>query len=146
MTRAALSNEPGIVCRPESQITMWKPHACQIDITMRANSAVLGSLSQSGPRMPNLASSALIRPFGWYMNIHSMDTTTRPDLLTPLIIEKNTLFVPGQVLAPERGEVVITNDSRVDTFIGTKVVGHAFTARSQDIATGNFQPLRFRFL
>ena len=77
---------------------------------------------------------------------NSLDTTTRPDLLTPLIIEKNTLFVPGQVLAPERGEVVITNDSRVDTFIGTKVVGHSFSARTKDIATGNFQPLRFTFV
>ena len=46
-------------------MTMWKPTACQIDSTMIANSAVFGLPSQSGPWMPNLASSALISPFGW---------------------------------------------------------------------------------
>ncbi len=77
---------------------------------------------------------------------NSLDSTTRPDLLTPLIIEKNAVFSVNQVLAPERGDVVITNASRVDTFTGTKVVAHSFSARTQDIITGNFQPSRFTFV
>lgn len=77
---------------------------------------------------------------------NSIDTTVRPDLLAPLIIEKNALYSMGQLLAPERGEVVITNDSKVDSFISTKVVDHYFSARTKDIDTGNFQPLRFTFV
>lgn len=77
---------------------------------------------------------------------NSLDSTIRPDLLTPLIIEKNTLFSINQVLAPERGDVVITNDSRLDTFIGSKVVSHTFSAQTKDIPTGSFQPLRFTFV
>jgi hypothetical protein len=77
---------------------------------------------------------------------NSLDTTIRPDLLTPLIIEKNKVFAVAQQLAPERGDVVITNNSRVDTFIGAKVIPHYFSARAKDITTGNFQPLRFTFV
>ena len=65
-----------MVCRPDNQMTMWKPQACQIDIRISARSAQCGSPSQSGPWMPTLARRALIRPLGWYMNIHSMETTT----------------------------------------------------------------------
>ena len=36
-----------MVCSPESQITMWKPTACQADITMIEPSAVSGLPSQS---------------------------------------------------------------------------------------------------
>ena len=38
-----------MVCSPESQMTMWKPTACQIDMNMIASSAVFGLPSQSGP-------------------------------------------------------------------------------------------------
>src|SRR6478736_1070381 len=65
-----------MVCSPESQMTMWKPIACQADMRMIASSAVFGSPSQSGPWMPNFASTWLMSPFGWYMNSHSIDTTT----------------------------------------------------------------------
>lgn len=77
---------------------------------------------------------------------NNLDTTIRPDLLTPLIIEKNTLFSVSQMLAPERGEVVLSNGSRVDSFIGAKVIGKSFSTRTKDIATGDFQPLRFTFV
>ena len=40
--RAASYSSPGMVCRPESQMIMWKPTACQIDMTMIAGSAVCG--------------------------------------------------------------------------------------------------------
>ena len=65
-----------MVCRPDSQMIMCMPQACQIDSTMMANRAVLGLPSQSGPWMPKRARTALIRPSGWYMNSHSMETTT----------------------------------------------------------------------
>lgn len=77
---------------------------------------------------------------------NALDSTTRPNLLTPLIITKNTLFAVSQQLAPERGDVVITNNSRVDTFIGSKVVPHFFSTRTKDLTSGNFQPLRFTFM
>src|SRR6478735_6734417 len=70
---------PGMVCSPDSQMTMWKPTACQIDISMIAPSAVVGLPSQSVPWMapPDTArSTELISPSGWYMNCHSMETTT----------------------------------------------------------------------
>lgn len=77
---------------------------------------------------------------------NSQDTTVRPHLLTPLIITKNEIFSVSQVLAPERGDVVFTNDSALDTLIGSKVVPHSFSARTKDLITGNFQPLRFTFV
>ncbi len=76
---------------------------------------------------------------------NSLDSTIRPDLMTPLIIEKNAFFSINQVLAPERGEVVISNGSRVDSFIDSKVVAHTFSTLTKDIPTGSFQPLRFTF-
>lgn len=79
---------------------------------------------------------------------NGLDTTIRPDLQTPLIIEKftgsNEFFITQQ-LAPERGDVVVPNNSQGDSYIGSKVVPHAFSARTKDITTGNFQPLRFTF-
>ena len=62
---AASYSSPGMVCSPDSQMTMWKPTACQIDNMMIANRAVFGLPSQSGPWMPTLASRALISPLGW---------------------------------------------------------------------------------
>ena len=38
-----------MVCSPASQMIMWKPTACQIDITMIAGIAVSGLFSQSVP-------------------------------------------------------------------------------------------------
>ena len=80
---------------------------------------------------------------------NQLDTTIRPNLLTPLTIEKFTgtnLFFIKQSLAPERGDVVITNGTAFDTFITSKVVAHSFSARAKDVTTGNFQPLRFTFV
>ncbi len=45
-------------------MTMWKPHACQIDRHMIANSAVFGLPSQSGPWMPNLGEDGVDQPVG----------------------------------------------------------------------------------
>ena len=53
-----------MVCSPDSQMTMWKPIACQTDKRMIASSAVFGLPSQSGPWMPNLASSGVDQPVG----------------------------------------------------------------------------------
>src|SRR6478735_5137118 len=66
----------GMVCRPDSQITMWKPTPCQTDMTRIETSAVLGLPSQSGPSMPNTARKLLINPLGWYSNFHNRETTT----------------------------------------------------------------------
>ena len=44
---AASYSSPGIVCSPDSQISICCPTACQIDITMIAPIAVRGSFSQS---------------------------------------------------------------------------------------------------
>ncbi len=57
-------------------MTMCMPQACQIESTMIANRAVFGLPSQSGPWTPIRASRALMRPSGWYMNSHGMETTT----------------------------------------------------------------------
>ena len=61
-----------MVCRPASQMIMWKPTPCHTDITITAGRAVEGSLSQSTSK-PN---RELIRPSRWYMNFHSIATTT----------------------------------------------------------------------
>ena len=76
---AASYSSGAMVCRPDSQITMWKPTACQIDMKMMAGIAVAGLLSQSAPWMTLKLtdwSTLLIRPSGWYMNCHRIDTTT----------------------------------------------------------------------
>ena len=77
--RAASYSSSGMVCRPDSQMSMWKPTACQIDSTMIAPSAVLGSFSQAVPcHAPNVTvlMNELIRPSSWYMNFQRIDTTT----------------------------------------------------------------------
>src|SRR5256885_2864399 len=76
---AASYSSCGMVCRPDSQISMWKTTACQIDSTMIAVSAVLGSFSHAVPcQAPQVMESIkeLISPSGWYMNFHRIDTTT----------------------------------------------------------------------
>ena len=45
-------------------------------MTMIAKSAVWGSPSQSGPWMPNFGQHRVDQAVGWYMNSHSMETTT----------------------------------------------------------------------
>ena len=65
-----------MVCRPDSQMTMWKPTACQIDMNMIASSAVLGCPASPARGCRTCASKPLISPSGWYMNSHSIETTT----------------------------------------------------------------------
>src|SRR6478672_4330301 len=65
-----------MVCRPESQMTMWKPTPCQTDMNRIEASAVVGLPSQSGPLKPICASNWLIRPSWRYMNSHSIEMTT----------------------------------------------------------------------
>jgi hypothetical protein len=38
-----------MVCNPDSQITVWNPTACQIDMNMMAGIAAVGLFSQSVP-------------------------------------------------------------------------------------------------
>ena len=38
-----------MVCRPASQMIMWNPTACQIDMNMIAGIAVVGLFNQSVP-------------------------------------------------------------------------------------------------
>src|SRR6478609_6069411 len=76
---AASYRSAGMVCRPESQMTMWKPTACQIDRKMMAGIAELVLLSQSVPWMvlkDTACRTWLTRPSGWYMNRQRIDTTT----------------------------------------------------------------------
>jgi hypothetical protein len=60
-------------------MTMWKPTPCQTDKMMIAGIAVLGSCSQAtASKAPNVSRSniELMRPFSWYMNVHTIETTT----------------------------------------------------------------------
>ena len=68
-----------MVCRPDSQITMWNPTACQIDMKMIAGIAVEGLLSQSVPWMAlkvTGCSRLFTKPSGAYMKRHRIETTT----------------------------------------------------------------------
>src|SRR3954451_9733513 len=58
---------------------MWKPTACQIDISMIAGRAVDGLFNQSmGVKCPNVTrtSTWLSSPSSWYKNFHSSEITT----------------------------------------------------------------------
>jgi hypothetical protein len=68
-----------MVCSPDSQITMWKPTACQMDMNMMAGIAAVGLFSQSVPWITlkvSVCSMLLTSPSGWYMKRQRIDTTT----------------------------------------------------------------------
>ncbi len=77
---------------------------------------------------------------------NAADPTIRPDLATALIVDKTLGFNVIELLAPERGDVMSPTSPSGNQLIGSKVVYHSFSARTKDIVTGNFQPLRFTFV
>ncbi len=77
---------------------------------------------------------------------NAADAIIRPDLPTALIVEKNALFNINEQLAPERGDVLSAASQTGNLFVSTKVVDHAFSTRTKDVVTGNFQPLKFTFV
>ena len=68
-----------MVCSPASQITMWNPTACQIDMNMIAGMAVEVLFSQSVPWTVlnvTVCSMLLTSPSRRYMKRHRIETTT----------------------------------------------------------------------
>lgn len=114
----------------------------------------LSAVGQVGTTLPVGSYRVIIRNRNqsYTQILFNNDQVTSPrqdlpaDLPTPLIIVKNTVFAVTQQLAPERGDVILSQDSGVDIAVGAKVVPQIFSARTKDIVTGNFQPLRFTFV
>lgn len=70
-----------------------------------------------------------------FTNVGNAD---RPDLLTPLLVEKDKVFTIGETLAPERDQVVSAGG--VQTF--NLFSAHLFSARAADGTDTGFQPMK----
>lgn len=68
-------------------------------------------------------------------------STDRPNLVLPLVIEKDKQFFINEVLSPER-ESLLAADG---TFKGNVFTPHYFSAVGLDQASGHFQPLRLTY-
>ncbi len=72
-----------------------------------------------------------------FTNIGNVD---RPDLQTPLLVEKNKTFSISEYLAPERGTILNPDGQSVRGQLFTQ---HRFYARQLGGVDGMFQPLRY---
>jgi hypothetical protein len=99
-----------MVWRPDSQITMWNPTACQIDMNMMAGIAAVGLFSQSVPWTTlklSVWSMLLTSPSGWYMKRHRMDTTT-------IEVTTGTKYIVRKKLTPRILALISSASSRAN--------------------------------
>lgn len=73
-----------------------------------------------------------------FTQLTNINNPDRPDLATPVLVEKDKAFVVEEPLAPERNEVISANGNP----IFNKVTEHFFSSQPADGTLPPYQPLR----